>query len=125
MLQQAARQRTDSHNVHRMKDLSTTTILQDVAVKGSNVADEHAPEHALNLFTYKYSLNSPGHESSEHLCFQWNREEPTGEFGVSVAHNWTKFWTKPVLQTWSWKNLLSPRDRGGGVPLRPLRVFGF
>jgi hypothetical protein len=49
MLQQAARQRTDSHNVHRMKDLSTSTILQDVAAKGSNVAGEHAPEHALNL----------------------------------------------------------------------------
>jgi hypothetical protein len=31
--------------------------LQDVAVNGSNVGDEHAPEHALNLFTYKYSLN--------------------------------------------------------------------
>jgi hypothetical protein len=32
-----------------MKDLSASTILQDVAVKGSNVAGEHAPEHALNL----------------------------------------------------------------------------
>ena len=30
-----------------MKDLSASTILQDVAVKGSNVAGEHAPEHAL------------------------------------------------------------------------------
>src|SRR5438105_12610047 len=49
MLQQAARQRTDSHNIHRMKDLPVSTILQDVAVKGSNVAGEHAPEHALNL----------------------------------------------------------------------------
>jgi hypothetical protein len=48
MLQQAARQRTDSHNVHRMKDLPASTILQDVAVKSSNVAGEHAPEHALN-----------------------------------------------------------------------------
>ena len=48
MLQQAARQRTDSHYVHRMKDLSTSTILQDVAAKGSNVAGEHAPEYALN-----------------------------------------------------------------------------
>jgi hypothetical protein len=47
MLQQAARQRTDSHNVHRMKDLQVSTILQDVAVKGSNFAGEHAPEHAL------------------------------------------------------------------------------
>jgi hypothetical protein len=47
MLQQAARQRTDSHNVHRMKDLQVSTMLQDVAVKGSNVAGEHAPEHAL------------------------------------------------------------------------------
>jgi C4-dicarboxylate-specific signal transduction histidine kinase len=41
MLQQVAHQRTDSHNVHRMKDLSTRTILQDVAAKGS-VAGEHA-----------------------------------------------------------------------------------
>jgi hypothetical protein len=49
MLQQAARQRMYSHNVHRMKDLSATTVLQDVAVKGSNIAGEHAPEHALNL----------------------------------------------------------------------------
>jgi hypothetical protein len=45
MLQQAARQRTDSHNVHRMKGLSASTSSQDVAVKGSNVAGEHA----LNL----------------------------------------------------------------------------
>lgn len=49
MLQQAARQRTDLHNIHRMKDLSASTTLQDVAVKGSNVAGAHAPEHALNL----------------------------------------------------------------------------
>jgi hypothetical protein len=49
MLQQAARQRTDSHNVQRMKNLPASTILQDVAVNGSNVAGEHAPEHALNL----------------------------------------------------------------------------
>jgi hypothetical protein len=32
-----------------MKDLSAGTILQDIAVNGSNVAGEHAPEHALNL----------------------------------------------------------------------------
>jgi hypothetical protein len=32
-----------------MKDLSTNTILQDVAVNGSNVGGEHAPEHALNI----------------------------------------------------------------------------
>jgi hypothetical protein len=49
MSQQAARQRTDSHNAHRMKELPARTILQDVAVKGSNVACEHSPEHALNL----------------------------------------------------------------------------
>jgi hypothetical protein len=30
-----------------MKDLSATSILQDVAVNSSNVAGEHAPEHAL------------------------------------------------------------------------------
>ena len=47
-LQQAARQRTDSHNVHRIKDLRAISILQDVAVNGSNVGGEHAPEHALN-----------------------------------------------------------------------------
>jgi hypothetical protein len=34
-----------------MKDLSVSTTLQDVAVKGSNVAGEHAPEHALNFDT--------------------------------------------------------------------------
>jgi hypothetical protein len=49
MLQQAAGQRTDSHNVLRMKDLPASTILQDVAVKGSNAAGQHAPEHALNF----------------------------------------------------------------------------
>jgi hypothetical protein len=49
MLQHAARQRTDAHNIQRMKDLPASTILQDVAVKGSNVAGEHVPEHALNL----------------------------------------------------------------------------
>jgi hypothetical protein len=32
-----------------MKDLSASTILQEVAVKGINVAGEHAPEHALNI----------------------------------------------------------------------------
>jgi hypothetical protein len=32
-----------------MKDLSTSTILQDVAAKGSKVAGERTPEHALNL----------------------------------------------------------------------------
>jgi hypothetical protein len=48
-LQQAARRRMYSHNVHRIKDLRAISILQDVAVKGSNVAGEHAPEHALNL----------------------------------------------------------------------------
>jgi hypothetical protein len=49
MLQQAASQRTDSHNVHRMKDQPISSILQDVALRGSNFAAEHAPEHALNL----------------------------------------------------------------------------
>jgi len=49
MLQQAARQRTASHNLHRIKDLRAISILQDVAVNGSNVGGEHAPEHALNL----------------------------------------------------------------------------
>jgi len=36
-------------NVHRMKDVPVSTILQDVAIKCSNVAGGHAPEHALNL----------------------------------------------------------------------------
>jgi len=49
MLQQAARQRTDSHNLHIIKHLRTVSILQDVALTGINVAGEHAPEHALNL----------------------------------------------------------------------------
>jgi hypothetical protein len=48
-LQQAARQRTDSHNLPIIKDLRAISILQDVAVNGSNVGGEHAPEHALNL----------------------------------------------------------------------------
>ena len=30
----------------------------------------------------------------KHVCFQRSREEHTGIFGVPVAHNWTKFWTK-------------------------------
>jgi hypothetical protein len=47
MLQQAARQRTDSHKGHRMNVLRASSILQDVAVNGSNVSGEHAPEHAL------------------------------------------------------------------------------
>ena len=47
--QKAARQRTDSHNAHRIEDLRAISILQDVAVNGSNVGGEHAPEHALNL----------------------------------------------------------------------------
>ena len=47
-LQQAARERTDSHNLHRIKDLRAISILQDVAVNGTNVGCEHAPEHALN-----------------------------------------------------------------------------
>ena len=49
MLQQAAGQRTDSHSLHIEKDLRGISILQDVAVRGSKVAGEHAPEHALNL----------------------------------------------------------------------------
>jgi len=53
MLQQAARQRTDLHNLHRIGDVSASQNLQDVAVIGINVgnehAPEHAPEHALNL----------------------------------------------------------------------------
>lgn len=49
MLQQAARQRTDSHKLDRIKDLRAISILQDLAVNGSSVAAEHAPEHALNL----------------------------------------------------------------------------
>jgi hypothetical protein len=32
-----------------MKGQPVKTILQDVAAKGTNVAGEHAPEHALNL----------------------------------------------------------------------------
>jgi hypothetical protein len=47
LLQQAADWRTDSHKLHRMKGLPASRILQDVAVNGSNVGDEHAPEHAL------------------------------------------------------------------------------
>jgi hypothetical protein len=58
LLQQAAGYRTNSHNIHRMKGLHANSILQDVAVDRSNVGDEHAPEHAPNLFTYKYWLNS-------------------------------------------------------------------
>jgi hypothetical protein len=49
MLQQAARQRTDSHNVHRMRNLSSSANLQEVAVTGSNVEPKHAPKHALNF----------------------------------------------------------------------------
>jgi len=44
MLQQAARQRTDSHNLHRIKYLRAIPILQDVAVNSSNVEGEHALE---------------------------------------------------------------------------------
>jgi len=49
LLQKAARQRTDSHNPHRLKGLRANSILQDVAVNGSNVGREHAPKHALNF----------------------------------------------------------------------------
>jgi len=49
MLQQAARQRTDLHNLYRIRDVSASQNLQDVAVIGINVGNEHAPEHALNL----------------------------------------------------------------------------
>jgi hypothetical protein len=49
MLQQAARQRTDWYNVQRIKDLCALSILQEVAVIGSNVEREHAPKHALNF----------------------------------------------------------------------------
>jgi hypothetical protein len=49
MLQQAARQRTDSHNPHMAKDLCATSTLQDVAETGSNVEREHAPKHALKF----------------------------------------------------------------------------
>jgi hypothetical protein len=48
-LQQAAGQRTDSHNIHRMNELRVSSVLQHVAANGSNVAGTHAPEHALNL----------------------------------------------------------------------------
>src|SRR5437868_3483854 len=58
LLQQAAGYSTDSHNTHRMKGLHASSILQDVAVDGSNVGDEHAPEHALNFGTCKYSLRA-------------------------------------------------------------------
>jgi hypothetical protein len=60
MLQHAARQRADSHNLHRIKDLRAVSILQDVAVNGSNVGREHAPEHALNLgapMGFKHALS--------------------------------------------------------------------
>jgi hypothetical protein len=56
-LQHAARQRTKSHNLHRIKDLRAISILQDVAVNGRNVGRERAPEHALNLGS-KYSFEN-------------------------------------------------------------------
>jgi hypothetical protein len=46
LLQQAAGCSTDSHNTHILKGLRADSILQDVAVAGSNVGAEHAPEHA-------------------------------------------------------------------------------
>jgi hypothetical protein len=49
LLQQAAGYSTDSHNAHILKGLRASSTLQDVAVDGSNVEDEHAPEHGLNL----------------------------------------------------------------------------
>jgi len=49
LLQQAARQRRNPHNLHRTKDLRAIYILQDVAVNGSNVRSVHAPKRALNL----------------------------------------------------------------------------
>ena len=49
LLQQAAGYSTDPHNTHILKVLRASSTLQDVAVDGSNVGDEHAPEHALNL----------------------------------------------------------------------------
>jgi hypothetical protein len=49
MLQQAAHQRMDSHNLHGTKAVRVISILQDIAVNGSIVGGEHAPEHALNL----------------------------------------------------------------------------
>jgi hypothetical protein len=35
-----------AHNIQRMKEKSLSSILQDVAVNGSDVESEHAPEHA-------------------------------------------------------------------------------
>jgi hypothetical protein len=32
-----------------MKSLRANSTLQEVAANGSNVGDEHAPEHALNF----------------------------------------------------------------------------
>jgi hypothetical protein len=46
-LQHAARERTDKHKLHILKDLRAISILQDVAVTGNSVGGEHAPEHAL------------------------------------------------------------------------------
>src|SRR5260370_4354870 len=69
-LQQAARQRQDSQNVHRIKDLRAISILQDVAVYGSNVAGEHAPEHALNLVP-RWELNT---------CYRRERTGATRNF---------------------------------------------
>ena len=58
LLQQAAGYSTDSHNTHILKGLRACSALQDVAVDGSNVGDEHAPEHELNFGTCKYSLRA-------------------------------------------------------------------
>jgi hypothetical protein len=47
--QKAAGERTDPNNLHRMKEKSAGSMLQDVAVNASNVGDEHAPEHGPNF----------------------------------------------------------------------------
>ena len=66
-LQHAARQRTKSHNLHRIKDLRAISILQDVAVNGSNVGRERAPEHALNLGS-KYSFENRAPDRCSCCC---------------------------------------------------------
>ena len=65
VLQQAARQRTDSHNIHIIKDMLATAILQDVAGNGSSVGCKHAPEHALINGFLKERDNKNGHRELE------------------------------------------------------------
>jgi hypothetical protein len=49
MLQQAAGYGMASHKMQRIKGVHAISISQDVALNGSSVESEHAPEHALNF----------------------------------------------------------------------------